>query len=132
MLRRPPRSTRTDTLFPYTTLFRSSRLLVDGDGLHALPGLHLDAHYLALERARPDRLLRARKRLQRIGVLLLAGKLVFARRVLGKGAHGFPWRVGVLEPVHHHRVTDAVMDEARARAVIRKRIRSEENTSEHQ
>src|SRR3546814_10176676 len=26
MLRRPPRSTRTDTLFPYTTLFRSCRL----------------------------------------------------------------------------------------------------------
>src|SRR3546814_5241089 len=25
MLRRPPRSTRTDTLFPYTTLFRSNR-----------------------------------------------------------------------------------------------------------
>src|SRR3546814_12169583 len=25
MYRRPPRSTRTDTLFPYTTLFRSSR-----------------------------------------------------------------------------------------------------------
>src|SRR3546814_10861808 len=27
MIRRPPRSTRTDTLFPYTTLFRSFRLL---------------------------------------------------------------------------------------------------------
>src|SRR3546814_4251704 len=27
MIRRPPRSTRTDTLFPYTTLFRSSRSL---------------------------------------------------------------------------------------------------------
>src|SRR3546814_10252808 len=26
MIRRPPRSTRTDTLFPYTTLFRSKRL----------------------------------------------------------------------------------------------------------
>src|SRR3546814_19466879 len=26
MIRRPPRSTRTDTLFPYTTLFRSHRL----------------------------------------------------------------------------------------------------------
>src|SRR3546814_19088004 len=26
MRRRPPRSTRTDTLFPYTTLFRSSRI----------------------------------------------------------------------------------------------------------
>src|SRR3546814_15546669 len=28
MIRRPPRSTRTDTLFPYTTLFRSSNLRV--------------------------------------------------------------------------------------------------------
>src|SRR3546814_14895046 len=27
MIRRPPRSTRTDTLFPYTTLFRSVRCL---------------------------------------------------------------------------------------------------------
>src|SRR3546814_8302542 len=26
MIRRPPRSTRTDTLFPYTTLFRSEHL----------------------------------------------------------------------------------------------------------
>src|SRR3546814_9742739 len=36
MIRRPPRSTRTDTLFPYTTLFRSPR---DDDGLrHPRPG----------------------------------------------------------------------------------------------
>src|SRR3546814_14441798 len=35
MLRRPPRSTRTDTLFPYTTLFR---FLPVGDGARA--GLH--------------------------------------------------------------------------------------------
>src|SRR3546814_3379386 len=26
MIRRPPRSTRTDTLFPYTTLFRSTKV----------------------------------------------------------------------------------------------------------
>src|SRR3546814_15395129 len=38
MIRRPPRSTRTDTLFPYTTLFRSAveqrvgEALVDGFG----------------------------------------------------------------------------------------------------
>src|SRR3546814_6855171 len=36
MIRRPPRSTRTDTLFPYTTLFRSLTLAVlieiDTDG----------------------------------------------------------------------------------------------------
>src|SRR3546814_6228350 len=29
MIRRPPRSTRTDTLFPYTTLFRSCLRLAD-------------------------------------------------------------------------------------------------------
>src|SRR3546814_1386606 len=32
MIRRPPRSTRTDTLFPYTTLFRSTYNVPD-DGL---------------------------------------------------------------------------------------------------
>src|SRR3546814_1079121 len=32
MIRRPPRSTRTDTLFPYTTLFRS---LLPGDIVYA-------------------------------------------------------------------------------------------------
>src|SRR3546814_20809817 len=35
MIRRAPRSTRTDTLFPYTTLFRSD-LQQDLDGTHAL------------------------------------------------------------------------------------------------
>src|SRR3546814_12521787 len=33
MIRRPPRSTRTDTLFPYTTLFRSRNLNGDFRGL---------------------------------------------------------------------------------------------------
>src|SRR3546814_13012805 len=33
MIRRPPRSTRTDTLFPYTTLFRSREILVGDDEL---------------------------------------------------------------------------------------------------
>src|SRR3546814_18393764 len=31
MIRRPPRSTRTDTLFPYTTLFRSPVGIVQHD-----------------------------------------------------------------------------------------------------
>src|SRR3546814_13834057 len=35
MVRRPPRSTRTDTLFPYTTLFRSlKRLVARADTIH--------------------------------------------------------------------------------------------------
>src|SRR3546814_20260375 len=38
MIRRPPRSTRTDTLFPYTTLFRSVEG-GDGDG-----GVRIDGH----------------------------------------------------------------------------------------
>src|SRR3546814_19469789 len=37
MIRRPPRSTRTDTLFPYTTLFRSLRHPARR-GLQAPPG----------------------------------------------------------------------------------------------
>src|SRR3546814_10108951 len=32
MIRRPPRATRTDTLFPYTTLFRSRQLARRGRG----------------------------------------------------------------------------------------------------
>src|SRR3546814_3969139 len=35
MLRRPPRSTRTDTLFPYTTLFRSAGTAAAGGRPHA-------------------------------------------------------------------------------------------------
>src|SRR3546814_8092408 len=54
MIRRPPRSTRTDTLFPYTTLFRS-RLLIGGL-LYGNPGrMTAGATYgdaLALKRAR--------------------------------------------------------------------------------
>src|SRR3546814_17848503 len=38
MRRRPPRSTRTDTLFPYTTLFRSDALAGDGDVYLCQPG----------------------------------------------------------------------------------------------
>src|SRR3546814_15961761 len=34
MIRRPPRSTRTDTLFPYTTLFRSDQRRPNLDRLH--------------------------------------------------------------------------------------------------
>src|SRR3546814_2508613 len=40
MIRRPPRSTRTDTLFPYTTLFRS----IVRPGPMKAPGLQYLAH----------------------------------------------------------------------------------------
>src|SRR3546814_1024871 len=38
MIRRPPRSTRTDTLFPYTTLFRS-RAVVRYEAITEEPGM---------------------------------------------------------------------------------------------
>src|SRR3546814_2447364 len=38
MIRRPPRSTRTDTLFPYTTLFRSAEHEADRRGAEAGAG----------------------------------------------------------------------------------------------
>src|SRR3546814_19401356 len=66
MIRRPPRSTRTDTLFPYTTLFRSvdferhrvalfapgrARLIFGAighlDGDHVIGGVNVFFHVLA-------------------------------------------------------------------------------------
>src|SRR3546814_7252853 len=46
MLRRPPRSTRTDTLFPYTTLFRSppGHPLCDGQSARLLLLVSLRRH----------------------------------------------------------------------------------------
>src|SRR3546814_10142229 len=55
MIRRPPRSTRTDTLFPYTTLFRSAwrRLAKEDvvlDGVEIPAGSHLLLHFAAANR----------------------------------------------------------------------------------
>src|SRR3546814_4317107 len=62
MIRRPPRSTRTDTLFPYTTLFRSSgRRFGHQAAVHAL------GDGLAADRASSARQLRARAPDRRFG-----------------------------------------------------------------
>src|SRR3546814_11672462 len=58
MRRRPPRSTRTDTLFPYTTLFRSARqtfvivlgLDLDLAEVDGIVGLHAAGETGALDR----------------------------------------------------------------------------------
>src|SRR3546814_8057349 len=52
MIRRPPRSTRTDTLFPYTTLFRSL-------------GNH-DLSLLAIAQRRPDAQARVNPELRKV------------------------------------------------------------------
>src|SRR3546814_17808150 len=51
MIRRPPRSTRTDTLFPYTTLFRSLTVTVEvhGRSRHVAPN-KVEWHELTVAR----------------------------------------------------------------------------------
>src|SRR3546814_1821774 len=58
MIRRPPRSTRTDTLFPYTTLFRS----VQGRARRACRGGGQDARRRPREGDGRDRARRRRRR----------------------------------------------------------------------
>src|SRR3546814_17302102 len=55
MIRRPPRSTRTDTLFPYTTLFRS--ILDEPLGHPAVPDGPLDQRRQVAQSEKRDRLL---------------------------------------------------------------------------
>src|SRR3546814_12656884 len=62
MIRRPPRSTRTDTLCPYTTLFRSSHRIgeiVDVRGTRRRGVKHAGAWQMVLEENAANALLRA-------------------------------------------------------------------------
>src|SRR3546814_11342498 len=62
MIRRPPRSTRTDTLFPYTTLFRSRPCQLLGPCRHQLAvppeqaAVGADDQVCVVERADADRI----------------------------------------------------------------------------
>src|SRR3546814_2489271 len=49
MIRRPPRSTRTDTLFPYTTLFRSDLVLTTGAAKANIPMIMSGSSLIRLE-----------------------------------------------------------------------------------
>src|SRR3546814_1295070 len=70
MIRRPPRSTRTDTLFPYTTLFRSS--------IEASDAFHAPARPVGLERGCTP--LRPYPRTERRRCARLSGQAGAARR----------------------------------------------------
>src|SRR3546814_12529998 len=58
MIRRPPRSTRTDTLFPYTTLFRSRLWATDIEVLRLHYAYTLEAWY--------DRTVAAREQIEAV------------------------------------------------------------------
>src|SRR3546814_3320641 len=82
MIRRPPRSTRTDTFFPYTTLFRSlfKRAVMPGEPSAAAAAPSAPSHVAPLletpKRAKILRKLRSRpsagKSLLALGLLILA------------------------------------------------------------
>src|SRR3546814_14174167 len=110
MIRRPPRSTRTDTLFPYTTLFRSG--VVEHDQAAALLGVRV-------------RVLLEGRRLLRVVLEHLSG-------LVGLGARGQFLQPGA-------QVVGVVLGEADARVVVQvveqveqRVVRSEEHTSELQ
>src|SRR3546814_9764885 len=84
MIRRPPRSTRTDTLFPYTTLFRSYFL--------AFAGFQLPLGLL-LDRFGPRRVQSALLLSAALGSVLFAlgdslVELAVARALIGLGVAG--------------------------------------------
>src|SRR3546814_7878863 len=113
MIRRPPRSTRTDTLFPYTTLFRSNHRADDREPPQR-PAVAPDA------RLSPDRRRTAPGELRR--------RLARCRARRGEGLMH-----------HHHRdsgsgtaVDPAVRDELRENLRPARWRRSEEHTSELQ
>src|SRR3546814_998316 len=88
MIRRPPSSTRTDTLFPYTTLFRSDagraaeQIVADRLFGIAQPG----ARQLDRARQHLDRDILAEHDALQIGLEGLEHALVVARHRLGRDA----------------------------------------------
>src|SRR3546814_11168634 len=81
MIRRPPRATRTDTLFPYTTLFRSSCTEI------RLPVVRLSGRLWTIDDG-----------LQPLQPLVAAGVLDEVARCLGRGGcgdeeHGDRWHL---------------------------------------
>src|SRR3546814_6760446 len=79
MLRRPPRSTRTDTLLPYTTLFRSGqqRAGVPADAGAGSPGAKPRAHLRHLGPHRLDRAGRSEEHTSELQSLMRISYAVF-------------------------------------------------------
>src|SRR3546814_2313258 len=119
MIRRPPRSTRTDTLFPYTTLFRSRDRFARGVGGRS-PDLRLPAQVCAVG-AEPG--------VERCGYGAVAGGVDFAAGV-GQQGQAFALPGGNAEVLQH--VLECVRMVAAGQADAFAAMRSEEHTSELQ
>src|SRR3546814_12372947 len=114
MVRRPPRSTRTDTLFPYTTLFRSDEdgfkidrkveMLLSSDtptGISKSMGLGLIGLADAFEQLAPDLLVILGDRFE----ILAAASAAMVARIPIAHLHGGELTEGVIDDAIRHAVT---------------------------
>src|SRR3546814_6096197 len=113
MIRRPPRPTRTDTLFPYTTLFRS------------LARLRVDADHRLVRTSQIHRVERQIRHVPDVG-FLARGKRLLDRILMGARKRGVD-KVADVRMARIHRQLIAVFD-----AMADRVARSEETTSELQ
>src|SRR3546814_11626652 len=121
MIRRPPRSTRTDTLFPYTTLFRSPLDLVDGAA--PLNGPNPHARRKAPETVRRALLDGAAAIAASHGLAAISVQTVADSAKVTKGGlfHHFPNKQALVEGVlaDQFEKLDAVLDDKIGRAACR-------------
>src|SRR3546814_2245417 len=131
MIRRPPRSTRTDTLFPYTTLFRSvdspATEPTSGDttgGDEAAGAVTIDHTYgeTTIE-STPERIVSIDTQWTDVLVALDAPLVAATHDPVPEDGR-FPWQDDMPESVEDIPVGDSIPFEAIAAA------RSEEHTSE--
>src|SRR3546814_3973588 len=94
MIRRPPRSTRTDTLFPYTTLFRS--FATDIVYRTSRPGARSTAH--GVSRCRAGRLGRSEEHTSELQSLMRISYAVFCLK------ENMTRITILLSNVHNHRI----------------------------
>src|SRR3546814_347477 len=135
MILRPPRSTRTDTLFPYTTLFRSflsvgtndliQYLLAADRNNEALGELYTPLHPAVL-RMLENVIRTARRRAKPLAVCgEMAGDARFAPLLLALGLEEFSLHPGTLLELRHAiRACDLGKLRARAPALLRARDRA--------
>src|SRR3546814_5584826 len=124
MIRRPPRSTRTDTLFPYTTLFRSPDMVLGALAIGQSVNYQRQISYTRAHEQEADRIgiqTMAAAGFDPEGMASFFGKLQQQARLYGNG---------VPEILLTHPLSTNRMAEARARAAELGPIRSEEHTSE--
>src|SRR3546814_8842192 len=93
MIRRPPRSTRTDTLFPYTTLFRSLDIASDHPGWRCTEQPHMPKYYPTLQRGSiapqppPRRLRRSEEHTSELQSLMRSSYAVFCLKKKNTSLH---------------------------------------------